>query len=84
MPMARAVRVMRWAKSLSVPPRFSATAAATSLADLTTSARMAVSTVIVLPGFTPSFEGAMPAARADMRMGELSLILPLFRSWNST
>ena len=27
---------------------------------------MAVSTVIDWPGFTPSFEGAMPAARADM------------------
>ena len=58
MPMLRAVRVMRWAKALSVPPRFSAIAVATSLADLTTMARIAVSTVMLSPALTPSFEGA--------------------------
>ena len=80
MPIERAVRVMRLAKADSLPPRFSATAAATSLADFTTRARMAVSTVKVLPGLTPSLEGDMEAARADMRMVELSLILPALRS----
>ena len=80
MPMLRAVLVMRWAKAFSEPPRFSATAAATSLADLTTRARIAVSTVMLWPAFTPSLEGAMPVARADILMGESSLILPVLKS----
>ena len=83
MPMLRAVRVMRWAKALSLPPMFSATAVATSLADFTTMALMAVSTVIVSPAFTPSFEGATLVARADTLMGELRVRLPAVISWNS-
>ncbi len=41
MPMARAISVMRRAKAASEPAMFSATTAATSLADFTVSARMA-------------------------------------------
>ena len=62
MPIERALSVMRRAKLYSVPPMASATTTATSLADLVTSARIASRTLIVLPGFRPSFEGAWEAA----------------------
>ena len=65
MPSARAVRFMRAAKPATLPPMFSATTTATSLADLVTSARIASSTAIVEPGFRPSFEGGWRAALAE-------------------
>jgi hypothetical protein len=65
MPSARAVRFMRPAKAETLPPTFSATTTATSLADLVVSARMASSTLMVEPAFTPTLDGAWRAAFAD-------------------
>ena len=49
MPRARALRVMRLANSRSVPDRCSDITVATSFADFVTKARMAFSTLMVLP-----------------------------------
>jgi len=51
MPSVQALAVMCALKFPSLPPRCSATAVATSFADLTTKARIAVSTSMLSPGF---------------------------------
>ena len=61
MPMSCALRVIKRAKFCSVPAMCWASAMATSLADLVTSAFMASSTVISAPGLTSSLEGAASA-----------------------
>ena len=48
MPIWRALAVIIAAKLSSVPPRYSAIATATSLADLVTTARIAVSTSMLV------------------------------------
>ena len=83
MPSSSAVLVMRAAKADSDTARFSLTAAATSLADLVTTALMASSTVMVLSGLRPSFDGAMAAARFETFNFVSSLILPTSRSWKT-
>jgi hypothetical protein len=65
MPSARAARFMRAANSDTLPETASATTTATSLADFVVSARMASSTLIDVPAFRPSLEGACRAAFAD-------------------
>ena len=65
MPSDRAVRFMRAAKPATLPLTFSATTTAMSFADLVVSARMASCTLIDLPAFRPSFEGACAAALAE-------------------
>jgi uncharacterized membrane protein len=70
------LRVICSAKSSTEPPRFSATTTATSFADFVTSALMASSTAMVLPGRSPSFEGACAAAFADTLSGVSSSSLP--------
>ena len=51
------------------PPRNSPSAAAASLADLVTRARIASSTVSVMPAARPSRDGGIDAASADTRIG---------------
>jgi len=60
--------VIAAAKVGSFPPRYSATATATSLADLTTSASIAVSTLIVSPGLRTTLDGGWLAACAETGM----------------
>jgi hypothetical protein len=62
MPSWRALAVIIAAKRSSVPPRNSATAVATSLADLVAKARIAVSTGRDCPALRPSLEGGRLAA----------------------
>ena len=62
MPSWIAFAVIALAKAASEPARFSATTVATSLADFTASACMAMRTGSVSPGLTPSFEGGFEAA----------------------
>ena len=52
-------RFMRAAKPETLPPICSATTTATSLADFVTSARIASSTLMVVPAFTPSLDGGL-------------------------
>ena len=56
---------------------------ATSLADLVTMARMAVSTRIDSPGLSPSLDGACAAAWADTGISVDILILPASSRSNS-
>ena len=83
MPSARALAVISLAKSGSSPARASATMTATSLADLVTMARMAVSTRIDSPGLSPSLDGACAAAWADTGISVDILILPASSRSNS-
>src|SRR5262245_50349591 len=63
-------------KARLIAPRASATMTATSLADFVTMARIAVSTRIDSPGFSPSLEGACTDAWADTGRSALSLSFP--------
>ena len=65
MPSALAFRVIMRANLVSFPPSASATTTAASFADLVISARIAFSTVIVSPRFSPSLAAGMPAARRE-------------------
>ncbi len=56
---------------------------ATSFADLVTMARIAVSTAMVSPGLSPSFEGAWTAACGETLISVLILILPASSRSNS-
>ena len=67
-PSARAFMVIIWAKrSSEPPPRYSPSAAAASLADLVTRARIASSTVRVMPEVRPRRDGGMDAALPETR-----------------
>ena len=84
MPSARAFRVIIWAKRSSLPPpRCSPSAAAASLADLVTRARIASSTVSVMPAARPSREGGMEAASAETRIGLERAMRPSRRASNA-
>ena len=83
MPISRAFFVIIRANSGSLPPSVSATTTATSLADLVTMARMAVSTAMVSPGLRPSLDGACAAACAETCISVVSLILPASSRSNS-
>src|SRR6056297_2048863 len=72
-PRWRAVLVICLAKARSLPPSFSATATATSFADLIARDSMAVRTVIVFPGRNPSLEGGCRAARREILILESSV-----------
>ena len=80
MPSCFAVRVMRCANAFWLPPMLSATTTATSLADLVTSALMALSTVIQDPALRPSLEGCCLEAYFDTRRRVFFLIRPAFIS----
>ena len=62
MPNALARRVIISANRSSDPPSISPSAAAASLADLVTSARMPCSTVSCMPGISPILVGSIDAA----------------------
>ena len=62
MPSRRACRVIVSAKASSLPPSASATTLATSLADRTMMAWIAVSTVRLSPGESPRLVAGMLAA----------------------
>ena len=62
MPIWRALAVIMAAKLSSLPPRYSAIAAATSFADLVTTARIAVSTSTLPPRLKPIFVGGRERA----------------------
>ena len=64
-PSSRARCVIMRAKFDSVPPNASPTTTATSLAERTTRALIASSTVILLPADSHSFEAGMEAAWED-------------------
>jgi hypothetical protein len=81
-PSERAVRVMRSANAASVPAMFSATTAATSLADLTQSAPTASATVRVDPALAPSFDGGWAAAAGETVKAEFIARRPLSTSLN--
>ena len=72
-PSARARLVIITANFRSVPPSASASTVATSLADFVASALIAVSTVIVSPRRSPSFDGERPSATRETRYFCLSL-----------
>ncbi len=76
MPIWRARWVMTRAKLPSEPARCSATAAATSLAERVTRARIALSALIAPPGGTPSLDGGRDAASALKRIGVESSMRP--------
>jgi len=76
MPSWRAFFVIMRPKFASLPPRCSATAAATSLADLVASAKMACSAAMLRPGLIPSLEGGFEAANFDIRMRVFLVIFP--------
>ena len=71
MPSARALSVIRLANPASVPPSVSAITTAISLADLTISARIASSTVIVEPARSPSLDAGCRAARFEIVIVDL-------------
>ena len=79
-------------EAIGVPPSklgwivvwFSAMVVATSLADFVTRALMASSTVNVVPAWRCKFDGGMDDARAETLRRVSRLILPDFKSWNST
>src|SRR5260370_6551572 len=76
MPGACALAVIFFAKASSEPPRDSAMATAMSLAERVTTARIASRTLMVSPGFRPSFDGACAAAWAEIGIVEESETLP--------
>ena len=80
MPSARALAVISLANSSSLPASASATITATSLADLVTIARIAVSTAIESPGFKPNLDGACAAAWAETVISVAELNLARFRA----
>ena len=83
MPMAWAFAVIISAKWSSDPPIASPMATATSLADLVTTALIALSTESVPPGRSPSFEGAMEAAWDDISISVSSDMRPFSSCSNS-
>ena len=82
MPSARAVAVMRLAKLLSLPPIYSATTRAMSLALSVQMALMAFSTVMVEPARSPSLVGCAEAAHLLTGILSVSLMFPAASSWN--
>jgi hypothetical protein len=71
MPSVRAFAVIRRAKPASLPPSFSESATATSLAELTAIARIASPTVSPAPGRRPSRDGGwFAAARENLTVSD--------------
>ena len=83
MPIWCAFSVIDQANRDSLPPRYSATAAAMSFADFVTNARIAFSTEMLWPGLSPSLVGGCDAACAEIGRVSSSVTEPLSSASNS-